>query len=262
MKNYKATFSYHGKYFHGVAEQTSEDLDRVPTVMGKVREVIEMVAQQNVNFAIAGRTDRGVHALHQVMSFNFPDTPEMDLDISRLKHVLNQRLNPEIVFSEIVEVEEDFHARFSAKSRTYNYLINNSKNIDMFSCDFSWHIPNKLDLDAMSKAAEYFVGEKDFSSVCREDPNSKHNIREVLAARFADPPSHLISLSSEGLICFEISANAFCWQMVRSIVGVLVQVGKGKISLEYVELMLQGTDRVLGSQIAPPHGLFLVNVSY
>jgi tRNA pseudouridine38-40 synthase len=259
MPNLKVTFSYNGKKFHGVAEQNDKPLSEVPTVVGAMREVFELVAQSPVEIAIAGRTDKGVHARAQVASVTIPNS--CDVAPSRFQHVLNKRLSPDIVVAKIEEVEDDFHARHSAKARTYRYFIDNSETADVSTADFAWHVPSELNLDEMKSAAKYFVGEQDFSSVCRSDDSVAHNVREVTHAEFIDNDS-LGIMGNGNLLCFQITANAFCWQMVRSIVGVLVLVGKGQIRADEIPEMLAKKERSYGGQLAPAHGLILWSVDY
>lgn len=259
-QTYKAVFSYNGKYFHGVAEQNDSSLAEIPTVLGALREVIEMVAQSPVHIAVAGRTDKGVHARAQVLSFSVPDV--VDIDVSRLQHVCNQRLAPNIVVTSLIQAEPEFHARFSAKNRTYRYFIDNSDQPNFSMADFAWRVAGELDVEAMDKAAQHFVGQKDFSSVCRDSDDVKHNVREVFRASMVEPPQPIVPVEGASLLCFEISANAFCWQMVRSIVGILVLVGKGQISPYDIEQILKAKKRQYGGQIAPAHGLVLWSVEY
>lgn len=254
MKNYKAVISYDGTDFHGVAEQLNGlDVGPVRTVVGELRPVIEMVAQGSPKIVVSGRTDKGVHAREQVISITFPEGSG-EFDPLRLAHVANKKLNPEIVIHSIEICDEDFHARFSAKARTYRYFINNSELPDFRNARYSWHVSSPLNLEEMKLAAKCFIGEQDFSSVCKKDESTPHNVREVFSAEFFE---------TDGLLCFEISANAFCWNMVRSIVGVLVDVGLGKISATDVPKLLEAKDRTANkSSLAPPGGLTLWSIQY
>lgn len=264
MKVFRATLSYDGTNFHGVAEQVLEsDVIQLRTVVGELRDVVEMVSQAPVYIAVSGRTDKGVHAREQIVSFTFDE--DIEINCERLKHVCNQRLNPEIVVHELAEVRDDFHARHSAKSRTYRYFIDNSSTPHFLMSKYAWSVSRPLDIDAMKNAAKYFVGEQDFTSVCRTDNSKPHNIREVFSAEFTDidlPEMFSTPNGQSNVLCFEISANAFCWQMVRSIVGILVEVGKGKLSPDDIPALLEKKERAYGSRIAPAHGLILWKVDY
>ncbi len=260
MVNFKATIAYDGTDFSGVAEQLNGANEKeIRTVVGELRPIIEMVAQGQPKIVVSGRTDKGVHAREQVLSFSFPQGFK-DFDPARMAYVANKKLGPEIVIHSIENCDQDFHARFSAKSRTYRYLIDANNTPDIFSSRFAWHISSDLDIEAMEMAAKVFIGEHDFTSVCKRDESMDHNIREVLEAHFVQ--SVLITGSEKPLICFEISANSFCWNMVRSIVGVLVDVGMGKITEFDVKQLLQAKQRDSSRTFAPGHGLTLWKVQY
>lgn len=266
MNNYKCTFSYVGTKFNGSAEQNGIPVDQARTVMGSIREVVEMVTQNPITINLAGRTDRGVHARAQVASFALGET----LEYRTLARIINSRLEPEIVVHSIEPAADDFHARFSAKSRTYRYYIYNAKNPHPFYSEFSWHIYNDLKFEDMTRAAKYFVGEHDFTSFCRSNPQVKHNVREVknLDLKIVDSKNDLFEIdeleqdANSRLMCLEIQANAFCWQMVRSITGMLVDIGRGKFNADDIPKMLEDKDRSVMKQLAPPHGLTLYSIEY
>lgn len=255
-----------GTNFNGSAEQLGVVGENVRTVMGCIREVIEMVTQKPIQINLAGRTDRGVHARAQVASFKIDD----DIDVSNLARVINSRLAPEIVIHSIEKTAEDFHARFSAKSRTYRYYIYNAKNPHPFYSAFSWHIYNDLNFEGMLDASKHFMGEHDFTTFCRTNPDVKHNIREVQKLDFLivnkkDDLFEIGELESDTnsrLMCVEITANAFCWQMVRSITGTLVDVGRGKVAPDQIPVMLDAKDRNVTKQLAPAQGLTLYSIEY
>ena len=266
MSNYTCVFSYVGTNFNGSAEQLGTAGVNVRTVMGCIRTVIEMVVQKPVAINLAGRTDRGVHARAQVANFSLDST----IDVGNLSKVINGRLAPEIVVHSIEEVNSEFHARFSAKARTYRYYIYNAKNPHPFYSAFSWHIYNDLNFDDMVEASKYFIGEHDFTTFCRTNPDVKHNIREVKSLDFhmvnkKDDLFEIAELETDTnsrLMCLEIQANAFCWQMVRSITGTLVDVGRGKVAPSQISEMLDMKDRNVTKQLAPPHGLTLYSIEY
>ena len=263
MVNLKCIFSYLGTYFHGSAEQVGIPIEIVPTVVGKIREVIEMVTQSKVRINLAGRTDRGVHARAQVANFFVDES----VDQSSLFRTLNARLSPQITFHSLEKVDDDFHARFSAKARTYRYYIYNGENPHPFYSDFTWHIYNNLNFKNMVLAAKHFVGEHDFTTFCRTNTDVKHNIRKVVNAELSIVDKDLFSICDVSrketrLICFEIKANAFCWQMVRSIMGTLVDVGRDKVNPDDIPAMIKAKDRSITKQLALPHGLTLFSIEY
>jgi tRNA pseudouridine38-40 synthase len=161
-------------------------------------------------------------------------------------------MGPEVVVASVEKALDDFSARFSARWRRYRYLILNAPLADPLSRHFCWHVVEPLDLSAMNDAAALLVGEHDFASFCRA-PDSGSTTRRVLSAGWA--------LERE-MTVFTIAANAFCHQMVRSIVGFMIDVGKGRRRAVEIEGVLAARDRSQASNMAPPHGLILWEVGY
>jgi tRNA pseudouridine38-40 synthase len=240
--------AYDGTGFRGFAAQPSQE--RVRTVGGALGAAIEKVLRHSVELACAGRTDAGVHAWGQVVSFE----AEPGLDPWRLQSALNSMLGPEIVVRTADLVEPAFDARHSAVARTYVYTIVNRRVADPFLARYAWWVAEPLDLRLLRLAADVFVGEHDFASFCRKGPEGSSTVRRVAASRWCD--------DGDGMLRFEIRANAFCWQMVRSIVGTLVEVGSGKRRPGELLGVLRATDRAVAGQLAPPHGLCLRDVEY
>ena len=245
--------AYDGTDFRGFAENAG-----VRTVGGELRRAIEQVLGQRVALAVAGRTDAGVHARGQVVSF---DATEAVLDTVGLGRSLVSMLAPEIVVRDVRPAEADFHARFSARWRSYRYRILAAAVPDPFPARTTWWLPHSLDLGAMGDAAESLVGVHDFSAFCRRprtaDGSTASLVRRVLRTGWSE------QTHEEGrLLTFEIVATAFCHQMVRSIVGTLVEVGRGHRRPEQVRQALGGGDRSLAGQLAPPNGLTLWEVGY
>ena len=151
-------------------------------------------------------------------------------------------------------VDASFDARHSAKWRRYRYTIVNRPVPDPFRDRFSWWVPEPLDVRALRLAADPFVGEHDFASFCRRGPEGTSTVRRVLSSRWA--------AEGDGVLTYEISANAFCWQMVRSIVGTLVDVGVGRMRPGDLMAVLRAQDRDAAGGLAPPRGLCLWDVGY
>jgi tRNA pseudouridine38-40 synthase len=236
--------AYDGGPFRGFARQAG-----VRTVQGTLEDALSKVLRFEVKTSAAGRTDAGVHALGQVVSFS---TAEEIADVSDLKRRLNAMCGPEIAVLGLEPAGEGFDARFSASSRTYEYAVLNREVPDPFSRYSAWHVPGSLDLEAMRKAAGFLSGEHDFSSFARVE-ESQNSVRRIESIEIDQ---------QEDLILFRITANGFLQQMVRSIVGTLVNVGAGKIPPDAVEEILRARDRAAAAAVAPPHGLFLVSVAY
>jgi tRNA pseudouridine38-40 synthase len=242
----KLVVAYDGTNFRGYAIQPD-----VRTVEGVLTKALEKLRHWPLdNLSCAGRTDAGVHAWGQVVSFDA--TP--GLDPWRLQAALNKMLGPEVVVRSADLVEADFDARRSARSRTYTYAIVNRPVPDPFLARFAWWVPEPLDLATLRMAADPFVGEHDFSAFCRTGPEGSTTVRRVLASHWA--------AAEDGVLRYEITAAAFCWQMVRSIVGTLVDVGKGKRRPGELMAILRSRDRARAGAPAPPHGLCLWEVGY
>jgi tRNA pseudouridine38-40 synthase len=237
--------AYDGTGFRGFAAQP-----RVRTVGGALGGAIEKVLRHPVELVCAGRTDAGVHAWGQVVSFE----AEPGLDPWRLQSAVNSMLGPEIVVRSADLVEPAFDARRSATARSYTYTIVNRPVPDPFLARYAWWIAEPLDIRTLRLAADVFVGEHDFASFCRKGPEGSSTVRRVVSSRWRD--------AGDGVLAFEIRSNAFCWQMVRAIVGTLVEVGNGKRRPGDLLSVLHAVDRTAAGQLAPPHGLCLRDVEY
>ena len=243
--------AYDGSGFHGFWPN-----EGVTTVGGTLLTAIEQVLGAGIEMTCAGRTDTGVHAWGQVVTF---DAPADRLDPDRLQASVNKLCGPSIVVREVAQVAPDVDARGSATGRTYRYTVLNRTFPDPFLHATTWHVPQDLDPRAMTLACDPLIGAHDFSSFCRrpkvaagQDPVSL--IRRVTDARW-------VALD-DGLLRFEITANAFCHQMVRSIVGLLVDVGRGRSRAGDVLGIIRARDRRVAPSPAPPQGLCLWSVQY
>lgn len=238
--------AYKGTEFHGFARQRNDEVD---TVAGRLEVALFRFLQAETKIVCAGRTDAGVHALGQVISFDVAD----DVDVDALVGSLNKQLGQHIAITGVERVGADFDARFSARARHYRYLVSDDKWRNPLTADTVWWVGRGLDVDAMNDAAQLLLGEHDFSSFCRRPDQDASLVRNVSSAVWRREAS---------LVRFEISANAFCHQMVRSIVGQLVAVGLGRRGADDTARVLASRDRSTAATIAPPHGLCLVRVDY
>ncbi len=241
MPTYRLDLAYDGSGFYGYARQPN-----VRTVQGDLEDALAPHTGGAGTF-VAGRTDKGVHATEQVVSFCCAT-----LDTAYVMRSLNSRLAPEIAVHRLVEVSDDFHARFSATGRAYRYRIRNAEVHDPLSAASVWTVVEPLDVDAMNIAAAVVIGEHDFTAFCRR-LGDRSLIREVFWARWCRKGDR-IDLS--------IGARSFCHQMVRSIVAVCVEVGRGNVEATDVAGILESLDRRHAKGVAPPHGLALVAVAY
>ena len=241
--------SYLGAGFSGFARNPG-----VRTVAGVLTEALEKVLRHPVRLTCAGRTDAGVHAWGQVVSFDARE----DVDLVTLQRAVNHLLGPAVVVREAAVVPVSFDARHSAVARRYRYTIVNRVVPDPFLAATTWHVPAPLDLAALRLGADPFLGEHDFSAFCRR-PRVPAGVsfsmtRRVLDARWLD--------LGAGVLRFDIEATAFCQQMVRSIVGLLVEVGSGKRRAGDVRGIIASRDRARSAPPAPPQGLVLWEVVY
>ncbi len=221
---------------------------------GTLAAAVGQVLGRPVTLTCAGRTDAGVHAWGQVVSF---EASVDDLDLWSLRRSLNRLCAPAIVVREASVAPPGFDARRSARARRYRYTVLNRPVPDPFLAATSWHVEVPLDLAAMRLGCDPLIGEHDFASFCRRPRvppgvGPPTLVRRVLDAGWTD--------AGEGLLRFEITANAFCHQMVRSIVGTLVEVGRGRRRAGDVRAVLDAADRSRAGQLAPPHGLCLWEV--
>ncbi|HSL72869.1 MAG TPA: tRNA pseudouridine(38-40) synthase TruA [Ilumatobacteraceae bacterium] len=254
-RNVRLTLAYDGTDYRGFAES-----DGVRTVMGELRRAVETVVRTPVDLTGAGRTDAGVHAWGQVVSGQLP----VDTDLRRLVRSINALCGPELSIRDAAWVTDDFSARFSATARTYVYRVWNDPAPHPLLARTTWHVPQSLDVDAMNSAAVHLIGDHDFSSFCRrprpaEGAPEPSLVRRLHAARWATPET---GAWGEALVQFEITASSFCHQMVRSIVGTLVDVGRGRRSAESIPDVLAACDRNAAGTVAPPVGLVLQAVDY
>ncbi len=244
----KLVVAYDGTDFSGFAAQPGQP--GVRTVGGVLANAIGKILRHDVPLSCAGRTDAGVHAWGQVVSF--PSEP--GLDPWRLQTAVSSMLGPEVVVRDADLVPPSFDARHSAQWRHYRYTILNRPVPDPFRDRFTWWVPDPLDLRALRLAADPFVGSHDFASFCRKGPPGSATVRNVMSSRWVD--------EGDGVLRYEIRASAFCWQMVRSIVGTLVEVGTGERKPGDLMAILRGCDRDAAGQLAPPRGLCLWDVGY
>ncbi|MCY3631429.1 MAG: tRNA pseudouridine(38-40) synthase TruA [bacterium] len=245
----RATVAYDGGPFHGFAVN-----EGVRTVGGDLTKALTRCLRQSVDLTCAGRTDTGVHAWGQVVSF---DSPE-DADLLRVRSAVNRMLGPAIVVRALEAAPDSFDARFDATSRTYRYTILNREVPDPFLAATTWHQARPLDIGKMNVAADAVVGQHDFTSFCRRqhtaDGAEKSRVRVVYRAGWQP--------ADQDLLRFEIEASSFCHQMVRSITGALVDIGVDRRSPEAMAVILAAKDRSGVPNLAPPHGLCLWSVSY
>ncbi len=249
----RMTIAYDGSKFHGMAENAN-----VRTVVGDIRAALEPVVGHPLQIAMAGRTDAGVHAWGQVISFDVKSdgVDEQRCSPEYLARAINRQCVPEIVVRDAAIAPNDFDARFSARSRRYRYTVLHRHVPDPFLAATSWWVPEPLDIHALRLGCDALYGSHDFSSFCRRPKTDAEVslIRRVTDANWVE--------GEDGILRFEIEASSFCHQMVRSIVGTLVEMGRGRRRPGEMAAIIRAQDRSLVPRLAPPQGLCLWEVTY
>src|SRR3990170_7683920 len=245
MRNIKLLIEYEGTNYAGWQVQKN-----LSTIQGTIQEKLKILTGEEIELTSASRTDAGVHALGQVANFN----TDSRISSHAIQMGLNALLPDDIVIKSAEDVSLDFDSRRNAKAKTYRYLILNRSYPSAIYRNFSWHVFQKLDIDAMTKAASCLIGKKDFTSFRAAECDAPHSIREIL--------SFSIEKKDDGFLELEVKGTAFLRHMVRIMVGTLVAIGKGKIAVNDFESIIEAKDRRLAGMTAPPEGLFLKEVEY
>lgn len=247
------TVSYNGAPFSGFARQPGQ-----LTVQGELEQALSLVFRRHMEVVCSGRTDAGVHALGQVVSFDVTNDELEGRNLYSMRRSLNALTHEDITVREVEERQPGFSARFDAQWREYHYHVCLDEVPPLFMRDFSWYVHGQLDIDAMREAAAHLVGEHDFKSFC-------------MAASAVGKPTcrnvHEISLSremimGEGILTIKVVGNAFLHSMVRTIVGTLVMVGRGQRKPEWVREVLEARNRTVAGENAPAAGLVFWRVQY
>lgn len=244
MRNIKIIIEYQGKGFYGWQKQP----DRL-NIQGEIERAIEEITGEKVDLIASGRTDAGVHSLGQTANFKI----ESEFPIEKIPIALNSKLKNSIRILSAEEMPERFHSRYSVKSKRYRYIINNSLYGSAIYRELEFHIPQKLNVTKMKEAIKYFEGEYDFSAFKASGTSSKNSVRTIYKAEI---------IEDEDRIKIELTGNGFLYNMVRIISGTLVEVGEGKIQPEEIKDIIEGKDRKKAGRTLPPHGLYLVEVTY
>ncbi len=242
-QRFRAKVEYDGTDFYGFQVQAAER-----TVQGEIERALEAVTGSKERIVGAGRTDRGVHARGQVVSFS----AAWRHGLPELQRALNAVLASDVSILELDLAAEGFHPRFSALKRSYRYTILNRRWPSPLERRRTWHVSQGLDLEWMAEASRGLIGTHDFATF-GQPPQGESTVRTVFRAEWQERGAQL---------WFDIEANAFLYRMVRSIVGTLVLVGWGQLPPQEVESFLQARDRSLIKQVAPAHGLCLMRVDY
>ncbi|AJA48452.1 tRNA pseudouridine synthase A [Clostridium pasteurianum DSM 525 = ATCC 6013] len=245
MRNLKMTIQYDGSRYKGWQKQKYGE----STIQYKIENILSKMTGENIQVIGCGRTDAGVHAENYIANFH----TECELTINTMLDYLYEFLPEDIVVKEMEDVHERFHARYNAKSKTYVYRIDNNKFRDVFTRKYIYHTDEQLNLKEMKKAAEILIGTHDFKSFTNLKSNNKSTIRTL---------NYINILEKDNIIEMELNANGFLLNMVRIIVGTLLEAGKGKLSTVDIQKILREKKREEYGPIAYSKGLYLKNVQY
>jgi tRNA pseudouridine38-40 synthase len=244
LARFRALVEYDGTNYFGFQRQKADQ----PTIQSALEQALSQIVRSSVNVSGSGRTDSGVHATGQVISFD----SEWRHSVTDLQRALNANLPADIAILQLGIAEPTFHPRFDARRRAYEYNIYNAAVNSPLRRQRSWHVAKPLDRERMNQAAACLPGVHDFATF-GQPPQGEVTVREVFAAHWEQREEFLV---------FFIEANAFLYRMVRSIVGSLKTVGEGSWTVEQFEAALAARDRSRSGKVAPAQGLILVSVTY
>lgn len=245
MENFKVTISYLGFSFFGWAKQ----INAKPTIQETIENILEDILGEKIPIYCSGRTDKMVNAHEQVFSFK---VNKLIIPINKFKDILNERLNSlNIYVIEIKKMQDNFHARFSAISKTYRYYINTDLKFNLFHSLFEYQLNKDLDINKLNEAIKLFEGEHDFLSFSTSELDN--TIRKI---------NFINILTNNKIIIIEINGNGFLKNMVRMIVGALINYSENKISLSKIKELLNKPKKGASNYIAPANGLTLFKVIY
>jgi tRNA pseudouridine38-40 synthase len=257
MRTFKLILAYDGTDYVGWQRQAAG-----VSIQSLLEDALRELDGRDVAVAGAGRTDAGVHALAQVASCAL----ERTIAAGTLVRALNHKLPPDVRVRHAMEMPAGFHARFDARGKIYRYRLWNHSVFSPFQHRFAWHLPGALDLDAMREAARLVEGTHDFAAFQGQKSDAQTTVRTVNRFRILDRGGPGRSGPDEGAsacrIDCEISGNGFLRHMVRTLVGTLVEIGRGRREPDWMSHVIASRDRRLGGQTAPARGLFLVSVAY
>ncbi|ADL11745.1 tRNA pseudouridine(38-40) synthase TruA [Acetohalobium arabaticum] len=244
MRYLKAIIAYDGTNYYGFQHQPD-----VPTIQDELEESLRILTKEKNKVIVAGRTDRGVHAQNQVINFK----TESPIPLENIRFAWNNCLPNDILIKEVEDVNADFHARYDAEGKIYEYRILNQPLPSVFKRNYTYHIKEELDSAAMAEAAECLIGTYDFSSFQASGSNVQTTVRTIQQAEVTQ---------QDRLVIFRIEGDGFLYNMVRIIVGTLIKVGTGEWEVPRMSRIIEAEDRLAAGPTAPAQGLRLIKVKY
>ncbi|MGE7601588.1 tRNA pseudouridine(38-40) synthase TruA [Peribacillus sp. NPDC097675] len=245
MNNYKLTIQYDGGRYQGWQRLGNSE----NTIQGKIESVLTEMVGEPIEIIGCSRTDSGVHALSQIANFK----SDTNMTEAEVMNYLNRYLPRDISIVEVTLVSDRFHARYNAKDKTYLYKIWNEQYTNPFMRKYSMHVEESLHVPNMIKASHYFIGSHDFTSYSNAKSKKKSMVREIYSIDFEE---------NAGFIEIRVRGNGFLYNMVRKIVGTLIEVGLGEIDAKNIPSIIESKERVQTGRMADPAGLYLENVDF
>ncbi|MFJ9384696.1 tRNA pseudouridine(38-40) synthase TruA [Peribacillus sp. NPDC101481] len=245
MNNYKLTIQYDGGRYKGWQRLGNSD----DTIQGKIENVLTEMAGEKIEIIGCSRTDAGVHALAQIANFKLGE----NLTEAEIMNYLNRYLPRDISIVDVTLVPDRFHARYNAKDKTYLYKIWNEPYTNPFMRKYSMHVEEKLDITRMKKACQFFIGEHDFTAFSNAKSKKKSMVREIYSIDIEE---------NAGFIQITVRGDGFLYNMVRKIVGTLIEVGLNEIDAENIPSILESKERIQTGRMAEAAGLCLVKVDF
>ena len=261
MPTFKVTLAYDGTDFVGWQRQPSGE-----SIQGVLEDALHSFDDRDVTVTGAGRTDAGVHALGQVAAFSLENT----IDAETVARALNAKLPETIRVVSACEVPNTFNPRYDARAKTYRYRLWNGPARSPFERRYAWHLPVALDAEAMDAAARRLEGRRDFAAFQATGSDVETTERTIMSSRVLrqaqderNTDALVVSLSNhQPLIVYDVTGDGFLRHMVRAVVGTLVEIGRGRRPVEWIDEVLASRDRSMAGPTVPPTGLFLVRVDY
>lgn len=244
MKNIKLTIEYDGTNYFGWQIQPE-----VSSVQEEIEKAIKILTNEDIDLTGAGRTDRKVHARGQVANF----MTNSSIPAEKFSYAINKYLPEDISIVKSEEVDTNFHSRYDAIGKEYRYLIYNNYIRSSLWRNYTYHVPYNLDFKTMDIAKDFFLGTHDFSAFMSTGSSIENTVRTIYAVSLCQ---------KDNIICFEVQGNGFLYNMVRIMVGTLIDVGSGKIRPESIPIILESKDRKKAGHTAKPQGLYLEKVYY
>lgn len=247
MVRYKAVIAYDGTNFHGFQNQPNGR-----TVQGEIEKTLQKMANgQRISIHGSGRTDSGVHALGQVIHFDYPE----ERPLERMRFALDTQTPEDIGVLQVEQVAEDFHARYLVKEKTYQFKVDIGKPRSPFRRHYASYFPYPLDIEKMQQALPDLLGTHDFTSFCASGSSIEDKVRTIYEARLE------VNAAGDELT-FTFRGDGFLYKMIRILVGTLLKIGNNRLPVDSIPTILAAKDRNLAGPTAHPEGLYLVKVRY